>query len=390
MSSLSRLESYGQRFWLDDLSREILDQGRLSARIAHQGLVGITTNPSIFHNSIGGQSVYDERIRAGVAAGKSAEEIYQEIAVGDVADACDQLMPVFDASGGRDGYVSLEVSPHLAHDLAATLVQAESLWQRVDRPNLYIKVPGTPEGIPAVEELLYRGINVNITLLFGLAAYWDTFQAHMRAMERRLDAGRPVDKVSSVASFFLSRIDSAVDERLRQTPNALWNRTTGIKPESLLGKAAVANAKLAYASLMALLISDRWIRLAEAGARVQRIVWASTSTKDPDYPELMYIEPLIGSNTISTMPVKTADAFDAHGQVGDTVERDLIQARLVMQALSRLGIDFDQVTAQLLSEGVDKFTQAYDGLLSDLRVKCDEFAPQPDREATARSRFIRR
>lgn len=373
MSQLFDLKSAGQRFWLDDLSRSMLNEGELAERIRQDGLAGVTTNPSIFQHSIGGSDLYDAAIEAGVAAGKGPEEIYQDIAVEDVTSACDLLEPVYRNSQGYDGYVSLEVSPHLAHDAGATIAQAEELWQRVNRPNLFIKVPGTKNGIGAVEELLYRGINVNITLLFGLDAYQDTFRAYQRALERRLDAGRPIDSVNSVASFFLSRIDVAVDELLKGTSEP---RRGGATPAKLMGETAVANAKLAYAAFKELLASEDWGRLAEAGARPQRIVWASTSTKNADYSDVMYIEPLIGPDTISTMPESTADAFNDHGQVAETVEADTDRARHLMESLRRVGIDFDAVTARLLDEGVEKFVNAHDRLLADIQRKRDSLKTQ--------------
>jgi transketolase len=365
MSQLSALKTCGQQFWLDNLSRTLL-QGEITQMVEQDSLAGITSNPSIFQKSISSTDLYDDRIIEGMADGKGVEAIYQDIAVEDVTMACDQLEPVYQSTQGRDGFVSLEVLPYLAYDTAATITQAEELWQRVNRPNLYIKVPGTKAGIPAIEELIYRGINVNVTLLFSLKSYWETFQAYMRALERRIAAGSDVATVSSVASFFLSRIDVAVDECLQEmaAQNAQVRRV-----EKWLGKAAVANAKLVYASFQALLLSDRWRRLAQAGAKPQRIVWASTGTKNPDYSDVMYIEPLIGEETISTIPDDTADAFRDHGKVDSTIELDVTGAHQVMDSLQRAGIAFNQVTDRLLVEGVDKFIHAYDQLLEDLTHK---------------------
>jgi transketolase len=348
---------------LDSLSRTMLQDGSLARRIQAQGLAGVTTNPAIFHRAIAGSVDYDERVREAVGKGRSVEQIYRDLILGDVAEACDLLQPLYEETQGGDGYVSVEVSPHLAHDVAGSLREASVLWNTLDRRNLMIKIPGTVAGIAAAEELLYRGINVNVTLLFGLKAYWETFQAFLRAFERRLDEGRPLAPVASVASFFLSRMDSAVDGLLRQRM-AEAGPLGDDEAQALLGRTAVAKAKLAYASMQAFLASDRWRRLEARGARPQRLVWASTGTKDPAYRDVMYIEPLIGPHTVSTMPEATADAFDEHGRVEATLESGLAEARAVMNGLERLGIDLGVVGRRLVDEGIAKFVEPYDALLA--------------------------
>lgn len=375
MSPLAQLSDHGQSFWLDTLSREMIEDGSLEARIRDQGLGGITSNPAIFAKAMGDSPLYDAHIASALERvdpdGEDvAERVYQILAVADVRDACDRLRSVHEVTKGADGYVSLEVSPHLAYDQAGTEHQARALWEAVDRPNLFIKVPGTPAGLDAVENLLFEGINVNITLLFGLDAYTETRQAHLRALERRLRDARPLDSVSSVASFFLSRIDVAVDQELRQRIHPKVDAELGREAHELLGKSAIANAQLAYADLAEMLDSERWKRLAEQGARPQRLVWASTGTKDPSYSDVHYIEPLIAPHTVSTMPAATAAAFEDHGRVQTSLDVEDGSAEAVMESLRRLGIDFDAVTHHLVAEGVQKFIDPYDGLLERIGERC--------------------
>jgi len=378
MSRLARLHDHGQSFWLDSLSREMLEDGSLAARVRDQGLAGITSNPAIFEKAMASSPLYDEHIRTALdqlkaqgsdAAETNAEPLYEQLAVADVRDACDLLLPVHEQSDGADGFVSLEVSPHLAFDAVNTMRKARELWDAVGRPNLLIKVPGTPPGLHAVEELLYDGINVNITLLFGRGAYGATLESYLRAMERRLEHGRELRSVASVASFFLSRIDTAVDAELKQRIDPSVEPRLREQAQALLGRAAVANAQLAYRDFRAVLAEERWQRLAAAGARPQRVLWASTGTKDPNYSDVMYVEPLIGPDTVSTMPEKTAKAFDKHGEVAETLGGSVADAEQVMQGLEHLGIDFDAITYQLVGEGVQKFIDPYDELLETLRKR---------------------
>jgi transketolase len=389
MNALSQLVALGQSCWLDDLSRRLLASGEL-ARLVEQGVRGVTSNPATFAKAIESGD-YDRDIERAAAAGRTAAEIYEELAVADIRAACDILRRVYDESDGLDGYVSLEVSPRLAHDTAASIAEARRLAARVERPNLFIKIPGTPAGLPAIEELLFEGINVNITLLFSVPRYEAVAEAYLRALERRLAAGRPLDRVASVASFFLSRIDVLVDQLLehRIVPGA---PPRDPDPRALLGKIAVANAKLAYQSLQRLLASARWQALAAKGARVQRLLWASTGTKNPAYSALHYVTPLVGPMTVSTMPEGTIAALLEHGAVRETVAEGLAEARGVMAALERLGIDFGHVTAQLENEGIEKFIEPYEALLRDLEAKRRRYAVsvelQPLREAARRLRRL--
>jgi transketolase len=366
---IAELIHHGQSCWMDDLSRRMIKSGDLARRVAEEGLRGITSNPTIFEKSVAQGADYDADIARAAVAGRSTDQIYEELLTTDVRDACDILRPVYDQTQGIDGFVSLEVSPHLAHDTQASLAEARRLWQRVDRPNLLIKIPGTAAGVPAIEELLFEGINVNITLLFSIPSYEAVADAYMRALERRIAIGRRADTIASVASFFLSRIDVLVDQLLEQRIVPGRPPSAGPRPQDLLGKVAIANAKLAYQSFKRMIGSERWKALAGKGARPQRLLWASTSTKNPAYRDLMYVEPLIGPFTINTMPGKTIAAFRDHGTVQDTLERDVAEAQRVMSDLNRLGVCFDLVTAQLENEGIQKFIEPFDTLTKQIETK---------------------
>ncbi len=365
MNPLLELLEHGQSYWLDNLTREMIRNGELERRVREEGLRGVTSNPAIFSKAISGGGGYDEQIERLAREGRGLEETFERIAVEDIRDACDVLRPVHDESGGRDGFVSLEVSPHLAHDTRGSIEEGRRLFRAVDRPNLLIKIPGTPAGVPAIEELLYEGVNVNVTLLFSVDAYEAVARAYLRALERRREEGASVDDVASVASFFLSRIDVLLDRVLghRVLPG---REHDGPAPEALMGEAAVANAKLAYRRFRDLFSGERWEALAGAGARPQRMLWASTSTKNPLYRDVRYVEPLIGEHTVNTLPERTIDAFADHGRVEETVEDGFEEAERTMAALEEVGIDFDHVTAQLLHEGVEKFIAPYDRLMATL------------------------
>lgn len=364
MNPLLKLADFGQSYWLDNLTRRMIENGELEARVANEGLRGITSNPAIFSKAISKSEDYTAQIRQATADGGTVESVYEELVTTDVRNACDILRPVFDESGGGDGFVSLEVSPRLARDTDASVTEGRRLWQTVDRPNLLIKIPGTAEGVPAIEQLLSEGINVNVTLLFSIDSYQAVAEAHMRALERRAEAGRPIDGVASVASFFLSRIDVLVDGLLEE-------RITGHpKARDLLGKAGIANAKLAYGQFKRNIASGRWEALAAKGAKVQRMLWASTSTKNPDYSDVMYVDALIGPHTVNTLPEETITAFAEHGTAADAVEQGMDEAAATMAAISRLGIDFTKVTRQLEDEGIQKFIDPYDSLLEALARRC--------------------
>jgi transaldolase len=370
MNPLLQLTTCGQSYWLDNLTRDMITDGELHMRVTEQGLRGVTSNPATFHKAIAGSAAYDAQIKQLVGEGSETTAIYEHLVVRDVQDACDILRPVYDASGGVDGFVSLEVSPYLAHDTLGTMQEARRLFSAVDRPNVFIKIPGTSAGIPAIEEMLYEGVTVNITLLFGLKDYENVAQAYIRALERRLAEGKPVNNVASVASFFLSRIDVLVDELLghRLRPGLPNENTT--RCEQLLGRVAIANAKLAYQSFKRLFGSERWRALEAQGARVQRPLWASTSTKNPLYHDTRYVEPLIGPHTVNTMPAETIAAFADHGKVvANTVEADVEAAHRILRDLEGVGIDFHCVTWQLQNEGVQKFIEPYDALMQALTAK---------------------
>ena len=367
MSALLRLLDYGQSYWLDNLTRGMLADGTLARRVETEGLRGVTSNPAIFHNAITGGAQYDNDISRFAAAGLDVEEVYDQLTITDVQGACDVLRGVWEASAGVDGYVSLEVSPHLANDTRRTVEEALRLFEAVDRGNVMIKIPGTPAGVPAIRQALFEGVNVNVTLLFSITAYEAVAEAHAEALEQRLEAGRDVAGVASVASFFVSRIDALVDARLRALADAAEANDTRFR--ALLGEAAVANAKLAYQSFTGRLAGERWARLARRGAHPQRMLWASTSTKDPSYSDVKYVEPLIGDLTVNTLPEKTINAFRDHGRAGATLTEGVPEARRAMERLAAAGIDLDEVTDQLLAEGVEKFADPFDRLLASLEAR---------------------
>lgn len=361
-SPLLELARFGQSYWIDDLSRPMIKSGELRRRVAEQGLTGVTVNPAIFRAAVNASDAYDREIKQ--LAGRPPNEIYEALIVTDVRAACDVLRSAYDRTAGRDGFVSLEVSPHLARDASASIDEARRFWQAVERPNLLIKIPGTVEGLTAIESLLHEAINVNITLLFAVERYVDVADAYMSALERRKTANEPLAGVASVASFFLSRIDTAVDEQLQQ-------KIAGGTPQAqrLLGKCAVANARLAYRRFLEMSSSERWRSLEAAGALPQRLLWASTSTKNPAYDELKYVEPLIGPNTINTLPRKTIAAFADHGKAAATLEQGLDEADAVLRELAALGIDLPKVTARLLEEGIAKFIKAFDDVVETIAAK---------------------
>lgn len=369
MNGLQELLEAGQSVWLDNLSREILRNGELARRVAEEGIRGVTSNPAIFHKAISQGHDYDDDIARFAAEGLDAKAAYERLAVADVRDACDVLRPVWEASAGVDGYVSLEVSPHLANDTAGTLEEAVRLNAAVDRENLLIKIPGTPAGVPAIRQAVFEGVNVNVTLLFAIDAYDAIAEAYVQALEQRLDAGRRVDDVASVASFFLSRIDTETDARLASVAGTATDPDLAARWGSLEGRAAIANAKLAYASFERRLAGSRWTRLAEHGAKPQRMLWASTSTKNPEYRDVRYVEPLIGDLTINTMPESTIAAFLDHGVVADTVREGRDEAEATMRELAAAGIDFGDVTDTLLEDGLEKFVVPFDRLLASLEER---------------------
>ncbi|MDH4022796.1 MAG: transaldolase [Gammaproteobacteria bacterium] len=369
MNRLRKLADYGQSYWMDDLSRDLLRSGELPRRIRDEGLRGITSNPAIFSQAIGGSTAYDEQIARGARGGLTALQIYDELTTRDIRDACDALSPVYRETDGVDGYVSLEVSPLLARDTVGSITEAVRLAGLVDRPNLMIKIPGTAEGVPAVEELLYRGINVNVTLLFSIEAYQAVAESWLKALERRQAGGLPVNTVASVASFFISRIDTLVDQLLAHRIRPDGTSALNPHPNTLQGKVAVASGKLAYAAWRRMIRGERWQALEAAGARPQRLLWASTGTKNPAYSDVAYVEPLIGAHTVNTMPAATAAAFADHGRPGKNLTRAVPAARKGLRELKALGIDLKRVTWQLENEGIQKFIEPFEKLLANIEAK---------------------
>ena len=366
---LFELKKLGQSIWLDSIRRGHILTGELQKMIDADGITGETANPSIFEKAIAGSHDYDDAVRKLVSAGKNALEIYETLAIQDVQMACDVFRPVYDATKGADGFVSIEVSPKLAHDTAGTIAEAKRFFKAVHRPNVMIKIPGTKEGVPAIEECLYAGLNINITLLFAVPAYEEVAWAYVRALERRAAEGLPVDRVASVASFFVSRIDTLADKLLSDKIRATQDAALIAKLEALGGKAAIANAKMAYALFKQIFSDPRFVALKKKGARVQRPLWASTSTKNPDYPETLYVDTLIGPDTVNTLPPETIEAFRAHGTARATIEEDMDGARQVLRDLEAAGVSMTAVTAQVLDEGVVKFDQALEQLLQSIEAK---------------------
>jgi transaldolase/glucose-6-phosphate isomerase len=366
---LLQLKQLGQSVWLDSIRRSHITSGELKKLIDDDGISGETSNPNIFEKAIAGSDDYDDDVRALIAAGKSALEIYETLAIKDVQMACDVFRAVYDATDGADGFVSLEVSPKLARDTRGTIVEAKRLFAAVNRPNVMIKIPGTREGLPAIEECLYSGVNVNITLLFAVEAYEQVAWAYIRALERRAREGKPIDRIASVASFFVSRIDTLADKWLQDKIKTTDDPARAAKLEALGGKTAIANAKMAYALFKKIFADARFAALQARGARVQRPLWASTSTKNPQYSDVLYVETLIGPHTINTLPLETIAAFRDHGAAHLTLEQDLESARQVLRDLESVGVRLDAVTDQVLVEGVEKFDQAFDQLLASIESK---------------------
>lgn len=368
MTKLNELANVGQAIWYDYIRKAFIASGELEELI-HQGLRGLTSNPAIFEKAISGSADYDEDIQAMAREGKSVEEIYEALAFKDIAAAADLFRPIYDETNGLDGYVSLEVNPYLAHDTLITVSEARRLFERLGRPNVMIKVPATPEGIPAVTELIGSGVNVNVTLLFSLHVYREVAEAHLKGLEKLLERGPTVaggcniHGIASVASFFVSRVDSAVDKELER-----------LGRKDLAGKTAVANAKMAYKAFHEIFHGARWEKLREKGAKVQRLLWGSTGTKNPAYPDTLYVDQLIGPNTVNTVPPATLKAFLDHGVVKETLAQGMDGAEKHLGTISGLGIDLETVTRNLLKDGVEAFERPFDALMKSIAGKRDQVA----------------
>jgi transaldolase len=364
---LVKIQEFNQSIWLDYLSRKLIASGELKKLIDNDGLRGMTSNPSIFDKAITGSRDYDGDIRRFALEGKSAEEIYEVLAIKDVRDASAVFRSVYDRLEGRDGFVSLEVNPHLARDVKKTLSEARRLWKELNRPNVFIKVPGTVEGLQCIRQLISEGINVNVTLLFGLPRYREVAEAYILGLEDRAGKDKPLQSASSVASFFLSRIDVLVDSKLEKIMAGGGEKAALAK--KVHGQVAIASAREAYQIYKEIFGGKRFRRLEEKGARPQRVLWASTSTKNPDYSDVKYVEPLIGPQTINTMPQETIDAYRDHGDPALRLEKGLSEARETLDLLPELDININQVTQQLEDEGIEKFNRPYDDLIKTLEIK---------------------
>lgn len=359
MNPLVRLGALGQSPWYDFITRDLLDSGDLTRLIAEDGLLGMTSNPTIFEKAVAGSALYDADIRAASREGVTPSDITERLMVTDVRTACDHFRAVYERTEGRDGFVSLEVSPELAHQTEETLAAAKRLWAAVDRPNAMIKIPGTVAGLGAIEAALAHGININVTLLFSVTRYESVLEAWLAGLERRLAHGEPVDRIASVASFFVSRVDSAVDAQI----------AAGGLPDALRGTAAIANAANAYASFERVVASSRWRDLAAAGARVQRPLWASTSTKDPAYPDTYYVEALVGRDTVNTLPPATFEAYRDHGDPALRLPGAVSRAPEQLAVLSSHGIDLERVASSLEEAGVKSFADSYRSLVAGVETK---------------------
>jgi transaldolase len=365
MNKLREIEALGQSLWLDNINRQLLDDGTLQRLIEHDGISGVTSNPTIFEKGMGHSDRYDDAFREVAAETSDPQEIFERLALDDIRDGADLLRPTFEATEGADGYVSFELPAALAFDAEGSIEAAERLHGLFERANVLIKLPGTEPGVEAFEELTARGVNVNMTLLFSVERYRKIAEAYVRGLQRRMDAGEPVDRAASVASFFVSRVDTKVDAELER-----------LGREDLRGRAAVANAKIAYADFQEIFSGEQWERLAAAGATVQRPLWASTSTKNPDYPDTLYVDELIGPDTVNTMPDATIEAARDHATPERTVDRDVDGARELMDELREIGVDVDDIVVrQLVDEGVESFSKSYESLLETLERKAGELSP---------------
>jgi len=371
---LQELHDAGQSIWLDSIDRRILHDGELDRRIREDALTGMTSNPTIFQKALASSNAYDDQIIEAEQKGPTTWQLFELLETTDVRDACDHFAAVYSSTRGGDGYVSIEVSPGVSHSADATIEEARRLWKTVDRPNVMVKVPGTVEGAVAVRRLIAEGINVNITLLFAIQAHERVIEAYMAGLEDRVKARQPIDGLASVASFFVSRVDTEIDKRL----DALIAKASPAEKERLKmlkGRAAIANAKLAYRLFRQKFAGPRWEALVKQGARVQRPLWASTSTKNPEYRDVMYVEELIGPDTVDTMPPATVEAFRDHGVVEKTVDRKVAAAEGLLKEIEAVGISMKDVTEKLLVEGIASFQKSFDELIGGLEAKIGSLAP---------------
>ncbi|MGJ5673296.1 MAG: transaldolase [Nostochopsis sp.] len=375
---LLEIKNYGQSIWMDNLTRDIIKSGELKDLVENKGVCGITSNPSIFEKAIAGNAIYDQDIETGIKAGLPTYKIYESLVFQDIRNACDLLRPVYEASNRLDGYVSIEVPPTIAHDTEATISEARRYFQEIGRENVMIKIPGTEPGLPAVEQVISEGINVNITLLFSVGNYINTAWAYIRGLEKRAAEGKEISKIASVASFFLSRIDSNIDGKIdTKLAKGVDDLNVEAKLKAIKGKVAIANAKIAYQEYKKIVQSDRWQALAAKGAKVQRLLWASTSTKDPQYSDVMYVDELIGQDTVNTLPPATIEACADHCDVANRLETDVDEAYNLIENLKDpdVNIDINTVMDELLTEGIDKFVKPFQSLMDSLENKVKQLSP---------------
>ncbi|WP_310424962.1 transaldolase [Chamaesiphon sp. VAR_48_metabat_135_sub] len=368
---------YGQSIWMDNLSRDLLESGELAKLITTRGVLGITSNPAIFEKAIVGNAIYDTEIVAGIKAGKSLNDIYESLIFTDIRHACDVLLPVYEQTKGIDGYVSIEVPPTIATDTASTISEARRYHAAINRPNVMIKIPGTPEGLPAAEQMISEGISINVTLLFSVASYVESAWAYIRGLETRAAKGEDISNISSVASFFLSRIDTNIDGKLDHFIKQTTDPGKIEKIAALKGKIAIANAKVAYQEYKKIIATERWQELAVNGARVQRLLWASTGTKDPSYSDVMYVDGLVGNDTVNTLPPSTIEACADHCDPASRIESGVDEAYRLVASLkdSDVNIDLDAVMDELLIDGIDKFVKPFDSLMKSLDGKVKALTP---------------
>jgi len=375
---LVEIKQYGQSIWMDNLTRDMIASGELKQLVENGGICGITTNPSIFEKAMMGNAIYDADIEAGVRAGMPVYKIYESLIFADIRAACDILRPVYDASDGLDGYVSIEVPPTIAHDTSATIEEARRYYQEIGRENVMIKIPGTSEGLPAVEQVISEGISVNVTLLFSVNSYVEAAWTYIRGLEKRAQSGEDISKISSVASFFLSRIDSKIDQRLdEELKKGIDDIALNAKLTAVKGKVAIANAKIAYQKYKEIIQTERWKALSAKGANVQRLLWASTSTKDPSYSDVMYVDELVGPDTVNTLPPSTIEACADHCNPASRIETRVEEAYKLIESLKdpEININLDEVMNELLTEGIDKFVQPFNSLTQSLEEKIGQLSP---------------
>jgi transaldolase/transaldolase/glucose-6-phosphate isomerase len=362
MNRIKALGQAGQSIWLDFMQRNLVTTGELQGLIQNDGIAGLTSNPTIFQKAVEASQDYDDLFTKMASEGKTVVQVYDALTLRDIQDAARIFHPVWESTQHRDGYCSLEVSPKLARDTKGSIEEARRLWKALGAPNVMIKIPGTPEGVPAIEQCISEGININVTLLFSQEAYVTVAEAYLRGLERRAKEGKPVAELASVASFFVSRIDSEVEKRIGKARAASADERRSRLFEALMGKVAIANAKLAYRRYQALFSGARWDTLAKQGAHPQRVLWASTGTKNPKYSDVLYVEELVGKDTVNTIPPATLDAFRDHGKVRQSLTEDVPGAEVTMRALEEAGISMKAVTDTLVEEGVQKFAESFDEL----------------------------